>query len=384
MKNIIILVLVLVIGYFVYTQFLKPKNVDTSNVQTVTTASDQDATATLQDKNTTTDKPAVAAEVTVAGMQKYVDSEFGFSFWYPADLKVTKTTAAKWDDAYIKDATVLANISVGDSNIKYVRSTKRTITQDITNFSKVSYYFDVNAHLWMKSSQGGAYMPANITDNSMGGLHLFPGVSPYSTIIIPLSANNFLVVGNVEQGNRITYLARTVVAADPAVGVVESADVQTRTIQSLKNVYETAAVKNGSTGIRAYNDSLIGFNFQYDMSLHPQVFVTKGKANINAQGCYIVSEAEGNGTNNKESITLHGVNYCVSEFSDCGMGTCGNQKYYTTYGNGAYVTIEYTTFTHNCSVGDDVATCEQEQSIRLAKELKQIEDSLGTLTFSKQ
>jgi len=62
---------------------------------------------------------------------------------------------------------------------------------------------------------------------------MFGGTSRFDTSIIPLSAENFVIVDD-GGGANATPLAKTVVALDPSVATPDSAAVQTQTIQAEK------------------------------------------------------------------------------------------------------------------------------------------------------
>lgn len=364
------MLLVLAVIVLGYLQF-KPKPI------IIPTVSETETSLSEPVQTTITQNPATQPNQTVvAGMQKYTDESFGFSFWYPSGLSVTKSTIGKWNDINIKDATVIANIDVGNGvNIKQVRSTTRTITNTTQDFGKVTYYFNKDTHLWMTSSdKNPTLVAANINDNTMGGLHLFPGVASSTTVIIPLSANDFVVI-NGGTSFKVPYIARTVVALDPTVGVIASEDIQTKTIQALKNTF--ALSSQGGSG--TFSDPLNGFSFQYSSESDMRgVYVTKNKTNIDTNGYYVYER----GGSVPEPVVINGIIYKLSTFTDCGAGTCGTDHYYTTYRNGAYISIAYVTFTHNCGAVDDQVACEQKQAEDFSKSMKAIEASLGSLKFT--
>jgi hypothetical protein len=83
----------------------------------------------------------------------------------------------------------------------------------------------------------GATKPADVSINTMGGLHMFGGTSRFDTSIVPLTANNFVVIGDGGAANA-TALTRTIVATDPAVATPVSASDQTKTIETEKTTIQ--------------------------------------------------------------------------------------------------------------------------------------------------
>lgn len=194
--------------------------------------------------------------LSVEGMSKYTDADFGFSFWYPNTWKVSKMNISNknlYQGGEVRDA---LSISDGTSTvtIEKVSSASSTIL-DRTGVgacpvcSPMRYYFDASKHAWMLEFPEGSSMnekpstqPADITENTMGGLHMLPGSRRFhGNVIIPLSAHNFLVV-TVDGGMATGFmnpqaLAKTIVAADPAVAVPASEEEQKRFVQEEEEAY---------------------------------------------------------------------------------------------------------------------------------------------------
>ena len=170
----------------------------------------------------------------VPGMQKYTDADFGFSFWYPSTWKVTGEYVENQNE--FPGGKVAGQLNVSDGKniltIKKYASSLRSITDETatnevcgnTKCDGVTYYFDVDRHEWMRYYSSSPNNPSapNVTHNTMGGLHMFPGSGPNNpaTTIVPLSAQHFLVVSGNLSGdgykNQIP-LVNTISAADPTV-----------------------------------------------------------------------------------------------------------------------------------------------------------------------
>ncbi len=234
----VIIALLIATGYLLYANKKVSLPADTNtNTNNATTSPD----TSLETSSSTSEQTAANTTVLgVAGMKQYTDTNFGFSFWYPATWRIKEgPTAADMSRVYeggtfSKTITVTPQSSDGGvfgdgiSIIEFTSSGK-SIT-DNSNCGpaegcpvSVRYYFDSTSHAWMKYSAlygGGSRTDvADISNNSMGGLHIFHGNARFGdNVIVPLSAKNFLVVQNTSTGtNRIEHLANTIVALNPAV-----------------------------------------------------------------------------------------------------------------------------------------------------------------------
>jgi len=213
----------------------------------------------------------------VVNYVQYIDSNLGFSFWYPASwhaVEVHVANSAKYPGGIV---TKQLNIMNGDRTItvEEFSSPSFSIT-DSTGVgacpvcNTVKYYFDLKQHMWMVSYPQGTNtissvspMPAKVSNNTMGGLHMFPGSQRFgANVIIPLSAQNFVIVSvdgaiATESADAQAF-ARTIVATDPTVATPVSVTEQEKDIKA-----EEAAYSNVNTGIRTYVDSQNGFQLQY-------------------------------------------------------------------------------------------------------------------------
>ena len=194
--------------------------------------------------------------------KKYTDSNFGFSFYYPQSWSIQQGNVANPNLASTyKGGTLLKTITVNSPEnpgqgiaIEEFTSSDKSIT-DNSNCgpadgcsSSRRYYFDSNLHTWMEElvrnynpggSLGPLVGPANVSVNSMGGLHILAGNARFGdNVIVPLSAKNFLIVHNVSVGtNSILPLAKTILALDPAVAIPVSQNEQNQTIQDEIKAY---------------------------------------------------------------------------------------------------------------------------------------------------
>ena len=214
---------------------------------------------------TTTDQTATSSSALgVQGMSQYTDTAFGFSFWYPSSWHVNVSTSS--NNSNIQGGSVIKNLTIGDVSpeilIQEVASPSFTITDTggAGPIGPVTYSFVQATHTWMivNSQSGTTSLPADISINTMGGLHMFAGTSRFDSIIIPLSAENFVVIKD-NGGFNAALLAKTVVALDTSAATPVSISEQNHDIQSESNAY---AVQT-SADWKTYYSGQFGFSFMY-------------------------------------------------------------------------------------------------------------------------
>jgi hypothetical protein len=93
----------------------------------------------------------------------------------------------------------------------------------------------------------GVPVAANVSLNTMGGLHMLAGSQRFgANTIIHLSASNFLIVtvdgGIATESSDPQALAKTIVPLDLTVATPASAAVQEQTIQAEESAY-TSTIK---------------------------------------------------------------------------------------------------------------------------------------------
>ena len=144
-------------------------------------------TATIPTTGASVSGTTAPTPISVDGMTKYTDASLGFSFWYPSNWTVIPSPQNLPFGARLQSATVVKKLALqapGESSpdilIQEARSTTRTITDTggAGPIGPVTYYFDTTTHLWMMTAspdEGGQTTAANISNNTMGGLHEFAG-----------------------------------------------------------------------------------------------------------------------------------------------------------------------------------------------------------------
>jgi hypothetical protein len=186
----------------------------------------------------------------VQGLKKFTDAAFGFSFWYPASWDLEQT--AVFDSTTYPDGVVKKKISLSHDQdgiqIEEFESPLRSIT-DATGVGAcpvcvtTKYYFDTTLHEWMVTYPNGTgsgmppgiSMRADVSMNTMGGLHMFSGSRRFgSNTIVPLSARRFLVLTSDVGTDPIQRVfAKTILATDPSVATPADASVQKATLDAL-------------------------------------------------------------------------------------------------------------------------------------------------------
>lgn len=199
--------------------------------------------------------------VSVPGMSKYTDSDFGFSFWYPSGWKITSAAVDPYSP--LSEGTILKHLLLtgGSAPIHVLEFTSPTRTISISGgacgfCAPMKFYFDANTHTWMKQYPqgiGGAPdmpqaqfeqsklpQPADVSNNTMGGLHIFNALSRrFGDSTVPLSARNFVFVYAESQGqdNIEQWLVKTILATDPSVATPVSVAEQMATIKAEQQAY---------------------------------------------------------------------------------------------------------------------------------------------------
>lgn len=218
---------------------------------------------------------AVAPAVQVDGMSKYTESSFGYTFWYPNTWTVSEVGVQNpnmYGGGIVQKTLKISNgvktvfIDQFHSNGRSIEDTNSAATYD--NVNDVLYFFDPNSHTWMVNFPTGHSIgnpnsrtwtdanpqkttnnpvAANVSNNTMGGLHIFDGAhqmpNPIANKIIPLSASNYLVVYTSTTASSNDYisllygLVQTIGATDASVATPVSAYDQINAIQQERTAF---------------------------------------------------------------------------------------------------------------------------------------------------
>ena len=173
------------------------------------------------------------------GMSQYVDSTYGFSFWYPNTLQMTTTTTN--DGTGFPGGVAVEMLQVGPAGgitIYVVNSTTSNITDEPANhaspIAQTQYFYDSASGKWMVDypqgkNEGGsaATTTADVSKTTISGLVMLPSGRRFDTTIIPLSITQFLVIGDGGGSSFTPQLAETVARTGASVNAsVETAALE--------------------------------------------------------------------------------------------------------------------------------------------------------------
>ena len=189
---------------------------------------------------------AAASAAQTYGMKQYVDKKYGFSFWYPASLKVTVT--ASNEDKNFPGGVRVETLQIGEPGgvaVHVVNSPQGAITDEPNGHAapipQTELFMDAAMQMWMlRFPEGdGSGKPVegkavDLSNKTIGGLPMVATGARFDTTIVPLSKTRFVVVQDGGGSAFTPQLATTVTAA----GAKVSASAQTKALQA-----EAAAFK---------------------------------------------------------------------------------------------------------------------------------------------
>jgi len=182
------------------------------------------------------------------GTSQYIDSTYGFSFWYPSALQITATTTSNSTD--FPGGVTVETLQVGPAGgitIYVVNSTTSNITDEPANhaspIAQTQYFYDSVSGQWMvdypQGVNGGsssATTTANVSKTTISGLVMLPSGRRFDTTIIPLNTTRFLVIGDGGGSSFTPQLAETVAQASASVNT----SAQTAALQAEASAYAPA------------------------------------------------------------------------------------------------------------------------------------------------
>jgi hypothetical protein len=179
--------------------------------------------------------PAPAADIVLApgishGVNRYVDRNYQFSFWYPRGLTIAVLPSD--DDKSFPGGVLVETLQVGDGgevSVHVVRSPKSTITDEpnghASPIAQNQYFYDASSQRWMLAYPEGngeddphpAPKPADVSKTTIGGQPMLPSNARFDTTIIPLSTTLFVVVQDGGGSAFTDQIAATVAPLDAHV-----------------------------------------------------------------------------------------------------------------------------------------------------------------------
>ncbi len=232
------------------------------SVATTTQTQTTTPTSSVSNVSNTAEFLVPSTTISVPGMSKYTDTDFGFSFWYPSAEAVT-TVATRNNSEYMygSGTQVLKTISAPDFTIDEVVSPNMSILSSVDagccGSPDNKYFFDPSLHTWMEYSDGGSSgkettgtFATDVAKNTMGGLHILSGYTRFGIkVIIPLSTTHFLAVyskcndatyypcSNSRGESRFTTAIQTFLATDPSVATPVNVANQIQKIKEEQYAY---------------------------------------------------------------------------------------------------------------------------------------------------
>lgn len=200
--------------------------------------------------------------VSVPGMSEYTDSSFGFSFWYPNSWDVSTVARSQYTGEGEINKTIAITNPQGEIVLDEVNDPNGAIT--VGNPTKTGenedYYFSVTSGVWVyetDQTSGGGYLQsrsADVSDNTMGGLHMFTGGGTFGeNIAVPLSVANFVVAEAT--GENTEPLMATIIATSPVVATPVSTAQQTAVIEAEANAYAVSTSNTSATNTLGFSAS---------------------------------------------------------------------------------------------------------------------------------
>jgi len=356
-----------------------------------------------------------------ASMSEYTDTDFGFSFWYPTGWTVegNGVGAAGGPGTHFGDGVVTKWFDVSNGKVRItvqeINSDTRSVHVGNDYYGYNTYYFDTTAHVWMNSSTDAAdgapdsTAPADISVNTMGGLHIFPGGARFGvSSLIPLSARHFLLVTTSDTGGDIsqTPLVNTIVATDPSVATPVNAAEQAATIQAEAIAYGVQMPAPVIT-TKMYTDTTDGFSLDYATSLTPGtndaswygalagvsaqhiVSFTSGPESLavsmsadptDVGNCMVAPQSYEEAIGNVSTVQIHGVSFFKYGRGDVAMGQETSTTIYHTLHNNACFEMAVTINSTNPDRLTDDQAAAQTASLKTAAAL--IDPIVQTFRFT--
>jgi len=163
------------------------------------------------------------------GVSQYVDSAYGFSFWYPNALQVIVTSTS--DSTDFPGGVAVETLQIGPTGgvtIYVVNSPTSNITDEPANhaspIAQTQYFYDSASGQWMVDYPQGtngegsaATTTANVSKTTISGLVMLPSGRRFDTTIVPLNTTRFLIVSDGGGSSFTPQLAETVAQTGASV-----------------------------------------------------------------------------------------------------------------------------------------------------------------------
>ena|ERR1035441_3109036 len=191
------------------------------------------------------------SQSTASGMSKYVDTRFGFSFWYPTAWTVTQEPVDDpTDEGWIRGGTIVRRLRINESAeddfpsiVVEELSTPRGFLIELGAHSAnpagadQKFFFDQRTHTWMdamlsKPPDGGrrSTTPAALRGKTMGGLPILTGAGRGVDVIVPIDPKHLVELETMGSDRYEEDVAATIMANGAGARGQGGAEAQADTI----------------------------------------------------------------------------------------------------------------------------------------------------------
>ncbi len=188
---------------------------------------------------------AAASAAQTYGMKQYVDKKYGFSFWYPGNLKLT--VSASSDDKSFPGGVLVETLQIGEPGgvaVRVVNSPQSAITDEPNGhaapIAQTELFMDAAMQMWMLrypegDDSGKPVEPkaADLSKKTIGGLPMVATGARFDTTIIPLSKTRFIVV---QDGGGAAFTGQLAATVAP-LGAKVKASAQSVALRAIAEVY---------------------------------------------------------------------------------------------------------------------------------------------------
>jgi hypothetical protein len=171
-----------------------PSDLQPATNQSASTAADAPSSTSPQAKANST------STISVPGMSKYTDTDFGFSFWYPAGWSLVKAATTSIEMSNIVDEVRLFDqrnheVAVLD---KIISASGFMLSPAWRGGCSETFHYDRTARDWLEGTYDCDIVPTTTapllegTPYTMDGLPIFVGANSPFEYIVPLNAHKFI------------------------------------------------------------------------------------------------------------------------------------------------------------------------------------------------
>jgi hypothetical protein len=206
---------------------------------------------------------AESQSTAASGMSKYIDTGFGYSFWYPTAWTVIQEPVDDpADRGWFQGGTIVRRLRINEFSEDGALSS--VVVEELSaprGFLIVlgahsanpvgadqKFFFDQRTQTWMdallsKPTDGGhrSTSPAALCGKTMGGPPILCGAGRGVDVIVPIDPKHLLVLTTMDSDRYEEYIAETIMVNEAGSGGRTSAEVQ-------EDIIHRKALKLGAVG----------------------------------------------------------------------------------------------------------------------------------------